>query len=187
MRVRPSGFSLIEILIVLFIISIIATLASVNIGSDNLKDRLETEVKHLTRVAEFALDEAQMSGRDYGLLLGVTKNKSEDVFFYRWSSLTRNGWAHPHLDTDAFADFFFDPRVQVELKLDDSPLEFVDIDASQSDSTPQIIFYSSGEASPGRLLWRLKETGEILCEIEWNIFGKFSFTHKVDDSESLKR
>ena len=55
----------------------------------------------MARVAEFALDEAQISGRDYGLLLGVTKNKSEDVFFYRWSSLTRSGWAHPHVDTDA--------------------------------------------------------------------------------------
>ena len=81
MSVRSSGFSLIEILIVLFIVSIIATLASVNIGSDNFKDRLETEVKHLTRVAEFALDEAQLSGRDYGLLLGMTNKKSEDVFF----------------------------------------------------------------------------------------------------------
>ena len=187
MSFRPSGFSLIEILIVLFIISIIATLASVNIGSHNLKDRLETEVKHLTRVAEFALDEAQMSGRDYGLLLGMTNKKNEDVFFYRWSRLSRNGWVSPHIDTDAFADFFFDPRVQVELKLDESPLEFVDIDASQFHSTPQIIFYSSGETNPGRLLWRLKETGEILCEIEWSIFGKFSFTHKVDDSESLKK
>ena len=184
MSVRSSGFSLIEILIVLFIVSIIATLASVNIGSDNFKDRLETEVKHLTRVAEFALDEAQLSGRDYGLLLGMTNKKSEDVFFYRWSRLSKNGWTHPQIDTDAFADVFFDPRLQVELKLDDSPLEFVDIIASQSHSTPQIIFYSSGETSPGRLLWRLKETGEILCELEWNIFGKFSFSYKVDDSES---
>ena len=184
MSVRPSGFSLIEILIVLFIVSIMATLASVNIGSDNFKDRLEIEVKHLTRVAEFALDEAQMSGRDYGLLLGRTNKKNEDVFFIRWSKLSKNGWAHPQIDTDAFADVFFDPRLQVELKLDDSPLEFVDIIASQSHSTPQIIFYSSGETSPGRLLWRLKETGEILCELEWNIFGKFSFSHKVDDSES---
>ena len=182
MSVRPSGFSLIEILIVLFIVSIMATLASVNIGSDNFKDRLETEVKHLTRVAEFALDEAQMSGRDYGLLLGMTNKKSEDVFFYRWSRLSKNGWTHPQIDTDAFADVFFDPRLQVELKLDDSPLEFVDINTSQSHSTPQIIFYSSGETSPGRLLWRLKETGEILCELEWNIFGKFSFLHEADDS-----
>lgn len=187
MRTKLSGFSLIEILVVLFVISIMVKLVSVNISTDQFRDTLETEIKHLTRVASFALDEAQLSGRDYGLFVGRTSKENEDVFYYRWSRLSKNGWVKPKIDADAFADGFFDARIQVELELDDSPFSFVDIERLKTPSTPQIIFYSSGETNPGRLLWRSGETGEILYEIEWNIFGKFSSSYDLDDTGKFKR
>ncbi len=187
MSTKTSGFSLIEILVVLFVISIMVTLASVNISSDQFRDRLATEIKHLTRVASFALDEAQLSGRDYGLFVGRMIKDNENVFYYRWSRLSKNGWVQPKIDADTFAEGFFDPRIQVELELDDSPFSFVDIERLKTPSTPQIIFYSSGETNPGRLLWRSGETGEILYEIEWNIFGKFSSSYDLDDKGKFKR
>jgi hypothetical protein len=42
------------------------------------------------------------------------------------------------------------------------------------DARPQVIFYSSGETTPGIMTWVDDLTGDILWELEWDLLGRLS-------------
>ena len=68
-RLRQAGFSLLEMLVTLIVIVLITSLVSLAINSGGQEIQLEAKVRNLGEVAAYAVDEAQLIGRDYGLLL----------------------------------------------------------------------------------------------------------------------
>ena len=69
MTYRQAGFSLLELLVALFVVVLVTSLVSLNIGSGGRDIELEAQVRELADNAAYALDEAQLLGVDYGLLL----------------------------------------------------------------------------------------------------------------------
>ena len=41
-----------------------------------------------------------------------------------------------------------------------------------------LIFYSSGETTPGIMTWVDTESGEVLWELEWDLLGRLSLRRK---------
>ena len=78
---RQHGFSLLELLVVLFVVVTITSLVTLTVNTGNRDRVLDTEVRNLTDVAAYAIDEAQISGRDYGIYRAVGRSNSE----YLWS------------------------------------------------------------------------------------------------------
>ena len=60
------GFSLLELLVALFVVVLITSMVSLSVTSGGPDVRMEAMVRNLVDVAEYALDEAQMTGQDYG-------------------------------------------------------------------------------------------------------------------------
>ena len=56
-------------------------------------------------------------------------------------------------------------------------------ESSIEEAQPQVIFYSSGEASVGVIYLRLAQTGELLWMIEWDLVGRFSLLRRGETSE----
>ena len=52
-------------------------------------------MRNLADVAAYALDEAQFTGRDYGLLLQRDVIAGEVVYRYEWRERTGQGWRRP--------------------------------------------------------------------------------------------
>ncbi|MDZ7784492.1 MAG: GspH/FimT family pseudopilin [Halioglobus sp.] len=172
-RRRAGGFSLLEMLVTLMVIVIFTSLVSLNVGSGDAEIRLESQVRQLADTAEYALDEAQFTGWDYGLV--ITREEEEGEFVYAWSWRERavDGWRAPLSGKEIFAEQRLPPAVAVELEIEDSPYEEADPREPEEERGPQIVFYASGETTPGTIDVRRRQDDELLWRIEWDLLGRF--------------
>ena len=69
------GFSLIELLVAVFVIVLLTGVVSLNVGRGGAELELESEVRHLSGLLAFSSAEAGMSAADHGLFIG----KDSDV------------------------------------------------------------------------------------------------------------
>ena len=79
-RQSQRGFSLLELLVTLLVVVLITSLVTLTVGSGGQDIRLAAKVRNLADVASYALDEAQMMGIDYGLLLQRADAAGEVVY-----------------------------------------------------------------------------------------------------------
>lgn len=177
------GFSLLELLVALFVIVLVTSLATLNVGSGSRDLRLETSLNTLADTNSLALDEALLSGRDYGLLLRRVDVDGETRFGYSWRERREEGWRAPRSGAEVFAERLLPPEVELELALEgqvDTQLQVDDPDTA----TPQVIFYASGEVAPGALDLRRRDDGALLWRLEWDLLGRSELLRRgepVDD------
>ncbi len=170
---RQRGFSLLELLVVLFVIVLVVSLVDLSVSSGGEERRVEMEVLSVADVSRYAMDEAELAGEDFGLLLQRGFIEGETVYRYSWRQRRPQGWREPELARDVFVDHNFPPSVEIELELDNLPVaELAEIDDPAAE--PQIVFYASGETVPGALTWRLRDTGELLWRLEWDLLGRYT-------------
>jgi len=69
-RVKPHrGFTLIELLVVIVIVGIIVTMATLSVGVLGRDNQVEDQAKRLYAVLTQAKEEAELQGRDFGILI----------------------------------------------------------------------------------------------------------------------
>jgi len=178
----------VEILVALFVVVLITSLVSLNVGSGDQNIRLESLLRHLVGTANYALDEAQISGQDYGLLIEQVEEGGQKQFSYAWRVRALDGWQQPD-DEDLFAQQALPPGITFELDIENSPFTEVDIDESEEgeeNSKPQIVLYSSGEATVGTIDVVSLEEGELLWRIEWDLLGRFELLRNGLEEEELE-
>lgn len=81
---RRGGFTLIEVLVVLVIIGVVLTFATLSVNPSGSSDRLDTESQRLQALAQAAADDAVLYGQSIGLQL--TRNG------YQFIALKPSGW-----------------------------------------------------------------------------------------------
>ena len=163
------GFTLIELLVVVVIIAILTTFGVLSLGVLGGDRERSNEVEHFEDVAQTAIQEASLEGRDFGVRV---QQSSYEVYVY---SPRRNRWEAVPNDR-LYAVHRLPPGIAFgltlegrEIKLDEQPpaaSEIVDSTTELSTSTtdqthvdikPQLIFYASGDVSPYHLELRREE------------------------------
>ena len=171
---RSAGFSLLELLVALLVVVLVTSMVTLSIGSGDADLKLDARVRNLAQVAGYALDEAQMSGVDYGLLLIRERNeRGELVYGYGWRERRAEGWRQPLRDEDIFAEQLWQPGLELFLELEDYVLGTAEMEESRFDAAPQVMLYASGETTPGAIELRREDSGEVLWRIEWDLLGRF--------------
>lgn len=172
------GFSLLELLVVLFVVVIITSLATLNVGSGSQDLHLETQVRKLQNVALFALDEAQLSGRDMGLLLFLETRAPQTTVGFDWRERRPEGWRKPVAASEVFDQQALPAEVDVSLLVDNVPATDLLPAPVAADAVPQVIFYASGEVVPGELELRRRDNGEILWRLQWDLLGRMTLQRR---------
>ena len=140
-----KGFTLIEILVAVVIISIILSIALIKFDIDSFESLLKQESSRIARMLELADQEAIFQGQDIGLLL---EDNQYQFFVY-----VKRGWKP--LQDNLLKKKTLPPDMELTLTLDG--LEIRPETSGSIKKKPQIIIFSSGEWTPFEI--RLRQAG----------------------------
>jgi prepilin-type N-terminal cleavage/methylation domain-containing protein len=87
---HSRAFSLVELLVVLFVVVLMTSLATLGLSSGSRDREIESAVRGLMGVGAYALDEAQFSGRDHGLRL--VRDATSGGWRTQWLERWPGGW-----------------------------------------------------------------------------------------------
>lgn len=162
-RLRKSGFTLIEILIVMLIISIVAGVASVSINR-NQRKQFETTAQQLTHLIILAEQEAMLRPTTIGLALTQT---SYQFYSYAHDAKTNQDYWQA-LTSNAFKPRLFPKDTEIKLTIgtqsiptDGKPVIIIN---SSSDITPFTIFIGKKAEDPYYQIDG-KANGEVTSEV----------------------
>jgi general secretion pathway protein H len=136
MKSQPTGFTLLELLVVLVIVGITLSFAVLSLGLRSDKDRLSEESRRIAALMQLASEEAVVQGRELALQF--------DDRSYRFLVLDKNQWQAIETD-EILRERHLPDGLQAELVVEGR---------NQTTATASgrlVYFYSSGEVSPFRL------------------------------------
>lgn len=201
---RRLGFSLLELLLTLVIVGLIVSLAGVSVSSGRRSYDIDGALREFVDIAEYTLDEAQLSGIDMGLFLERRVQGSDTRYSYQWLQRSAVGWEAARLDADAYGRRALPMDIEVLLEVEQIATDLVEPQAAAESgrnttagagsdgegageeplAQPQVVFYSSGEVTPGVMSWRDNASGELLWQVEWDLLGRFTLKRKgIDDAQ----
>ena len=175
---RPTfsqrGFSLIELLVAVFVIVLLTGVVSLNVGRGGAELELESEVRHLSGLLAFASAEAGLSAADHGLF--VAQHSDADAVGYEgiWLRRFDQGWAAPRASAEVFEPLTLSTGYELRLDLAGQPeVELLPYNPDLNPA-PQIVAWAGGEMTPGSLEWLDSRTGELLYRLEWDLLGRMT-------------
>lgn len=141
-----GGFTLLEIMVVIFIIGILATLVTLAIGNRPIDDRLDNEAARIEQLLRMAQDDAEVRG----IAIGVRLTQDGYEFMAQddkshWVDYTQDGSLHPRRFTYPFV-----AQLQIEGRLVPPAQDAQSGDLNLDDPKkirPQILLLPGGEST----------------------------------------
>ncbi|MFT7224330.1 MAG: prepilin-type N-terminal cleavage/methylation domain-containing protein [Cellvibrionaceae bacterium] len=156
--VHASGFSLIELLVVLLIIAMLASgISQVVNPLGSTAKRINRQGDQLWAQMQFALDDALVRYRALGIAVEGDEENPQSIEKYRWVRYDGEKW----LGTDLpLGGHRLDEGLTWSIEIEAVPLEAAldDLLASDEDTIkPVIVFYPSGEVTDFSLILKLSD------------------------------
>jgi len=156
-KTRPSkvsGFTLIEVMLVVLIMGLAAGFAVYTVDNSEPQNKLKRSAQRLAALTELTLDKAVLAGRDFGIAFSEKKYHFVELVEQRWQAaqdpllkeqsligvtllIEVEGFEwRPDLDSFASSELFTERDVDGEL------------DELEKPHIPQLLILSSGELTP---------------------------------------
>lgn len=152
------GFTLIEIIVVVFVIGVIVTFASLSVNQHGER-YIEDEARRLHHLLRLATEEAVLTSQELSLM--VTRQG------YNFARLEGPKWA-PLADDPLFRARELPETIKVELLIDGQKA-----DLSDSDKPVQIYLLSSGEVTPFEI--RFSGESEESYSVTGSLTGQIAY------------
>jgi len=184
-RIRQTGFSLVEIMVVVVIVGIVISVASLSMGILGKDRELKIEADRFMALAEVAQDEATMQSREFGIELMTTGYRfvEYDALAGQWADI-------PGDDTLRLRALPEDVEFELNLEdkrivLDNDPAEFDDPKMQTTRSTnqkysPHLMIFSSGDATPFELRI-LRSNGDLNVLLRGDALGTVVIVNPDED------
>jgi general secretion pathway protein H len=156
-----SGFTLLEVLVVVFIIAIVSAFAVLSVDMAGSERELEQEAQRAGRLFGLASQEAIVQGRPMGVRF--TEHS------YQFLIAGRDAWEEPD-DRQTFGPKTIPARWQLVVISDGKRIPLSKEGNRKEAEEPQLLFYPSGDATPLRLIW-LDTDGRASRRLEISIAG----------------
>ena len=168
------GFSLIELLVAVFVIVLLTGVVSLNVGRGGAELELEGEVRHLAGLLAFASAEAGLSAADHGLFIGKDSDVDSSGYMGFWLRRFYQGWAAARASAEVFEPLRLSTGYELRLDLTGQPEVALLPYEPDLNPSPQIVAWAGGEMTPGSLEWLDRRTGELLYRLEWDLLGRMT-------------
>jgi len=163
-RNNQSGFTLIEVMLVVLIMGLVAGYALYTVDNSAPQNKVERSAKKLAALTQLTLDKAVLTGRDFGIAFSEDNYHFVELVEQRWQaatdpllgeqsleyidmSLSVEGFEWlPDLDSFASNDIFTEREVDRER------------DEQEKPHIPQLLILSSGELTPFVVNFRIAES-----------------------------
>ena len=146
---NKKGFTLIEVLIVITIVAIAMSFVMPNFFGATERQNIQGFSEQLQNKIELARDKAVQQNQEWGLRIdrGEVSFLVFDYASQQWSQMTEN----------PFNSIYYGNFAEIYLKVEEHGHGF----DNQGDNLPDLVFFSSGEASPFKIEIRaLSSDGE---------------------------
>lgn len=199
-RWRADGFTLLEILIVMVIIAVLATVVSLSVSGRAVDDRMEAESRRLEQLFRIASDEAQAKGLELGFRHTPQGFEfvTPDPATGRWR-LIQDGMFRPRA---VLAPFYLELRIDGRVlppvpaatgapqdDEDDGKPAAADTDRAREDAdddegdtsvatAPQVLILSTGEMTAFTLDLKLKDQ-PAYYRLEGNALGELRLARGI--------
>ena len=168
---RPQrGFTLIEVLVVVVIVGIMATLAVLSVGSRSIEGRLADEARRLHELMLLAGDEAVLQGMELGFVQTPEGYEFLVLREGKWQPLEEGG----PLRRRAVSRPFY-----LQLRVEGRPVPPAQPDEKREEPKPQVLLLSSGDATEFVLDLRAEQHGAY-----WRLQGDVLGHLKLERKES---
>ncbi|QOL26591.1 type II secretion system minor pseudopilin GspH [Thalassotalea sp. LPB0316] len=176
---KSTGFTLIEVMLVIVLIGIFVTTVQFNFLSNKPEKQLEQQAQKFYALFTLAAEYALLNNIELGILF--TKNS------YQFVGFDGSDWvAIPEQEQLRLIEL--PEEMQLTLKLDDLPLddgpllfdpkalmpEEDDFRAQEKPPTPQVFILSGGDISPFALTFAFDPTADIDFEPYYRVTGLYS-------------
>lgn len=140
---RQQGFTLIEIIVVVFIIGMAVGVISISVGGNAAADRARKEAEEFVLQAGYVAEQAILKGETYGLFAELRPAQDIDAleqWCYTWKRVRDHAWQElPELTSHCIAE-----GLAIEFMVEDEPWEY---DPELEFQEPVIGFFPGGDAS----------------------------------------
>ena len=169
------GFSLIEILVALFVIVMLASLVTLNLSSPERDRMAEDAADTVASLLDYALEEAQYSGYEYGVFLS-TAEQDDLTAKLTFKRFERSVWVSVN-DAILASPIEIAEGVSLELWVEGERIDLVPMPQDVANWRPSIRLWPSGEMTAGRVV--ISDTSEASLqgwEVDWTLFGGATVT-----------
>ncbi len=156
---RASGFTLLEVLVVIVIIGIITSMATISIHVLGGDHEMEQEAARLSAVLGQVREDAMMQGQDVGFRVDAT-----GYDFLRYDS--RNDRWLPVTDDPLLRERSLPAGLVTALVLESREVQLktrkqADAQAQEAPLSPQVVVQASGDLVPFEIVFRREGTEEV--------------------------
>jgi general secretion pathway protein H len=160
-RARTYGFTLIELMVVVFIIGLITSAAIITFGGDRRDTELDKEAERINALLEYAREQAELQTRDYGIRI------NDHVYSFVVFDVLQNQW-HPSEEDDALREREFPEGIIPSVVLEGRRIVLdVEKDEKKDDKKkkidefkPQIMIFANGDLSSFEITLQREGGGE---------------------------
>ncbi len=139
-NLRIKGFTLLEVMVVVAIISIILVFALISIDTE--PEELNNEAKRLTALMKLAADEAVMNSSEYRVNLSETSYSFQELTNGKWQDLN-DGIFRPRRLSDGLT---------LTITIEHEPIPLQNDLNSDKEKSASVLFLSSNEMTPFELV-----------------------------------
>lgn len=168
---QTKGFTLLEIIVVMIIISILFGFAIISIGDGGQSQLLKQETQRLMALIRLAREEAIIQTKE----MGISINEHANAYTYTFYVLQEQQWQR--LTDEPFHPHQFPAGVQIEVYLaGKTPV----LTNTENELNPQILILSSGELTPFEILIKSKIKKKIGYQLKGTMLGE-TLLFKLND------
>lgn len=160
MSPRQQGFTLIEIIVVVFIIGMAVGVISISVGGNAAADQVRKEAEEFMLQTAYIAEQTILKGENYGLFVDLRPAQDfdgEEQWCYRWRRVRDRQWQDiPELNQHCLAE-----GLGIEFRIEKSEWEY---DPELEYPDPVIAFYA----------------GDVSAEAEIAIFSNSAMSDRAE-------